>query len=245
MNKADATHPTSSPSLPEITAGVLLWFGGSFDPPTQAHFTLAEHARRAISADRLVYCPAARSPFKDTNPIASGDDRVRMLRLGIEKRLQAASFVSTVELDRSAAGKPSYTIDTLRAVRAALPSPVTLRLLIGADQARSFHLWKDADRLIEIADPVVLRRLQHAEEADNDGRDALLADITRNWPARERTRWQERLIEAPLLDASSTRARGLLAASGGEEPPAGLADLLPPAVLAYAIEQGLYRSPPA
>lgn len=220
--------------VPSIDRGTVLWFGGSFDPPTIAHFTLAEHARRAIGADLLAYCPAARSPFKDAGPIASGEDRVAMLRAGIADLGQPASAVSTIELDRREDNEPSFTVDTLRAVRASLPGAVALRLLIGADQVASFHRWKDAEELLRLAEPVVLLRPGGTGATDAD---SLLADIEPNWPEPERRRWRGRLVEAPLIDASATEARELLHKGAGDP---ALAKLLPASVLSRIRERRLY-----
>ena len=61
--------------------GPVVLFGGSFDPPTLAHITLASLAAEALSASRLVYVLAAVSPHKLNQPPASDDDRLAMLRL--------------------------------------------------------------------------------------------------------------------------------------------------------------------
>jgi nicotinate-nucleotide adenylyltransferase len=162
--------PLVGPALdPRITTVVL--FGGTFDPPHLAHAQLAHEARDRAAADHpgsawLLAVPAARSPHKSAGPIASDAHRAAMLRLAFADVPRAA--VWTDELDRAAAAraaaKPdaSFAIDTLRRARAWLDahggSAVTLRLLIGADQALALHRWREPAALIALAPPLIMLR---------------------------------------------------------------------------------------
>lgn len=202
-------------------------FGGAFDPPHAAHVDLPLAARDAAGADWLLVIPASAPPLKD-GPAASGSDRLAMTRLAFEGRERVS--VSPVELER---GGASYTIDTVEALRSALPAQVTLRLCIGADQARQFHKWRDAQRLLSLAEPLVMLR----PPLDDEG--SLLAEIGRHWPPEESAQWAARLARVPVVDVSSTEVRRLLREQGPDAP--GLADMVPGAVLAHIREHGLYR----
>ena len=58
-------------------------FGGSFDPVHVGHLALARRALEAVPLDRVLFAPAADSPFKIGRMNASAEDRVAMLELAI------------------------------------------------------------------------------------------------------------------------------------------------------------------
>lgn len=209
----------------------MLVFGGSFDPPTRAHLALAQEARDRLGIDWLLFVPAARSPLKDSGPLASGADRIAMLVAGLGD--EARTGVSTIELDRAAEGA-SYTVDTLRELRALLGRTVSMRLLIGADQARAFHRWREAREVIDLAEPVVMTRAGVAEEWGG-----IAPALRDQWEPDELERWRSRLVAVTPVDGSSTEARELL--GGGGRHSARLREILTPEVLAVIEQRGLYR----
>ncbi len=139
-------------TIPEDAASVLV-FGGSFDPPHNAHVALPPIVRDAVGCDWLLYVPAARSPLKETQSGATGEERLAMVRRAVAGIDRAS--VTDLELQR---GGVSYTVDTLRQLREALGFDVTLRLLIGADQALDFHRWREAETILKRGEPVVMMR---------------------------------------------------------------------------------------
>lgn len=203
----------------------LLVFGGAFDPPHRAHIAQPPMAAAAIGADWVLYIPAAAPPLKD-GPEASGEDRTAMLHAALEPGARAS--VTDLELAR---GGRSYTVDTLDELRRLLPG-VELRLLIGADQARQFHKWREAKRVIELAEPVVMLRPPREDRA------ALLAEMAPHWTGDELGAWESRFIDVPRVEGSSTEARRLLREEGVDAE--GLGRLLPEGVLGVIRERGLY-----
>ncbi len=206
----------------------LLVFGGSFDPPTIAHFELPKEVMRRISVDWLLYVPVGQSPLKERPPVATPPQRLGMLAAGLAGNESVS--ISTIEIDRPGA---SFTVDTLSRLTSLLHSSVRLRLLIGADQAAQFHRWKESRRIIEMADPVVMLRVGQFDRA------SLLAALEQNWRALDMDLWQHRLLDLPPIAGSSTEARALIAEGGPEHP--GLRDLVPRPVLEFIRERGLYR----
>ena len=200
----------------------VIVFGGSFDPPHVGHVALPEHVRQAVDADVVAYVPAARSPHKLDQPPTPAHHRLAMLRLALAD--QPRTRILTDELDRAADGRPSYTVDTLTALRQRLGASTRLRLLIGADQVRRFDAWRDAGRIIDLAEPLVM--LRPPESAAS-----LLASLGPD----ERDAWRGRLIEVPMVDVSSSEVRRRIAA--GES----IAALVPDAVARYIREHGLYQ----
>ncbi len=198
-------------------------FGGSFDPPHNAHIQLPQAARTKAGADAVAYLPAAQSPLKARRPATSPDHRLAMLRLALAARDDA--IVLTDEIERGGDG-PSYTVDTLERLRSRYGSGLTMRLLIGGDQLRIFDQWRCWQRIVELAEPLVMVRPPQT-------RDQLLGQIP---AAFDRPSWAARIVELPAMNVSSTDIRRRVAQG---EP---IDTLVPPAVAAYIAEHRLYRS---
>lgn len=218
------TPPTP---LPPADAAPLILFGGSFDPPHLGHAHIASHALRASGPHAwLIYIPAARSPFKQDAPAAPVHARVEMLRLMLAEEPRCSLWQD--ELERTPPGQACYTIDTVRRLLETLPGR-PLRLLIGADQAVSFHRWKDAATLLDLAPPLIACRDDAAAT-----RETLMASLrdARAWTPAQLQHLEAGCFACPLIDASSTRIRAAVDKAGA---------MLHPKVAAYIRERGLYR----
>ncbi|HEX7010263.1 MAG TPA: nicotinate (nicotinamide) nucleotide adenylyltransferase, partial [Phycisphaeraceae bacterium] len=134
----------------------LIVFGGSFDPPHLAHVALPELVRQKIGADLVAYVPAGRAPHKLDQPQTPAHHRLAMLRLALADSPRCV--ILTDEIERASQGLPSYTVDTLEALRGRLGPNVRMWLLIGADQWRIFSQWKSPRRIMELAQPLVMIR---------------------------------------------------------------------------------------
>lgn len=124
------------------------FFGGSFDPIHFGHINLALQLKEVHSLDEVIFCPAFCSPFKTASPpIAAPEHRVEMLKVAIEA---IDGFkISTIEVDRKG---PSYTIDTIRALKS---DEVNFRLMLSEEAALRFDLWKEPEELIRLAPPLI------------------------------------------------------------------------------------------
>lgn len=176
------------------TCQSLLLFGGAFDPPHIAHVRLAELARQGLQLEATTFIPAAVSPLKDTL-LSAPEHRAAMLQLALADEPHATLLLD--ELDRTQNDEPSYTIDTLTALRKRLGPNVHFRLLIGADQLRQFDRWRDWREVIDLAEPAVMMRPQCCEE---ELEIILPSDF-------ERTEWAPRVTALPLMPISSTDIR--------------------------------------
>ena len=76
----------------------LLVFGGTFDPPHLAHARAALAALVALRHDRVLFVPAACSPFKENAGTSDAGHRLAMLRCALQD--QPWAEISTSELDR-------------------------------------------------------------------------------------------------------------------------------------------------
>jgi nicotinate-nucleotide adenylyltransferase len=125
---------------------VIGLFGGSFDPIHHGHLIVAQAVVEALELEELRFVPARSQPFKQhTGHGASPEQRAEMLRLAIAGAPRFA--VETLELDRPG---PSYTVDTLRALREREPGREWV-LLVGADAARELDLWRQAEQIPRLA----------------------------------------------------------------------------------------------
>jgi nicotinate-nucleotide adenylyltransferase len=127
-------------------------YGGSFDPVHHAHLILARQALEDLKLDRVIFIPAAESPFKPGNTAASAEDRLEMIRVAI--RDEPAFTVDSIEIDRK---PPSYTIHTVKAYKAQYPRE-KLILLVGEDHLESLPKWNDFEELTQIVNFAILSR---------------------------------------------------------------------------------------
>ena len=203
----------------------IIVFGGSFDPPHVAHTELARQAMDAIGADATAFVPAGKAPHKSTAQTPA-EDRLAMVRLATAG--EPRFFVVEDEVVRAADGRPSYTVETLAALRERWGAGVKMRLLMGADMLRIFHQWREPARIAELAEPLVLVR-------PPDTREGLLAALSPKLPGgTDAELWGRRVLELPPVNLSSTMVRERLARG---EPITGLVS---PAVEALIRERRLY-----
>lgn len=201
----------------------VLIFGGTFDPPHLAHTALPPLVARRLGCDRILYVPASANPLKAGTPPTAAEHRLAMLRLALADVPDAE--ISTLELDRPG---PSYTVDTLRSLREQLGPEVELRLLLGSDQALSFHRWREWEKILDLATPAVMVR----PPLDAASFGAQLAAV---YPRGEADRWLGWSTPVPQMDICATELRSRLAA--GDD----VRGLIQPAVIRYIRTHGLYR----
>lgn len=210
------------------------FYGGTFDPVHNGHLAIALAARDALGTT-IWMMPAADPSHRDA-PGASAEDRAAMLELAIQG--QAGLRVDRRELQRDT---PSYTIDTLRELRAKHGDTAPLAFLIGADSLHGLATWKEPEALLAGAHWVVAERPGSAldehlppEVARLVGaRWTLNAAVLRDSPGGKVLR-----LRQPLHGESATQLRRRIAA--GET----WHHLLPLAVSRYIVEHGLYGATP-
>jgi len=127
-------------------------YGGTFDPVHLGHLLVAQAALEELELDRLVFIPAAQSPFKPGTTPASATARSRMLRMALAGRTEFA--VDELEIHR---GGVSYSIDTAREFQRRHPG-AELLWLIGADHVATLPQWRDAALLADLVEFVVIPR---------------------------------------------------------------------------------------
>jgi len=120
---------------------------------------MARAALEEAALDRLVFIPAAQSPFKPGQLLAPAAERVRWLRLALAGWTRCV--VDTQEVEH---GGVSYTIETVR--RYAVREPgAALYWLIGGDHLALLPQWREAPALAELVEFLVVPRPGEAPDA--------------------------------------------------------------------------------
>jgi nicotinate-nucleotide adenylyltransferase len=116
-------------------------FGGSFDPPHQAHQVIPQYLLENKIVDQVWLEPAKRHPFG--KEMSSDTDRVAMLELLLQtEKLHSWVESGQLRIDRYEVEHPevSYSFSTLQALSQKFPH-ITFSWIIGADNLSSFHKW--------------------------------------------------------------------------------------------------------
>jgi nicotinate-nucleotide adenylyltransferase len=200
--------------------GVIL-FGGSFDPVHCGHIAMADFAMRYLSAHKVFFIAASRSPHKAAAALAAGCQRLEMIRLAICDCPQWE--VSDCELTRP---QPSYTFDTVRHFRTHYGSDVPLYWLAGADAVPELPRWYRIEDLLDLCRLCILYRAGFKVPS--------LDELEGRLPPRHIDQLRKDVIPAPLVDISSTKIRQLIAL--GQE----VESFLPPAVWGFIRHHRLY-----
>lgn len=127
-------------------------FGGSFDPVHLGHLLVAQAAVEELGLDKLFFIPAAQSPFKTENKIATAEIRLKLLRLALAGKTNCE--IDEQEILR---GGISYSIETLRDYAKRFPG-AELFYLIGADNIAKLNEWREASELAKLAEFVAIPR---------------------------------------------------------------------------------------
>lgn len=129
--------------------------GGTFNPVHTGHLIIAENARREAGLDRVLFVPARTPPHKRDLPVTDANHRLEMLRLAI--RGNSSFEVSAVELARP---EVSYSVETVKLLKAEKPA-TEFYFIIGSDSLFELHLWREAERLVELCEFIVVGRPDH------------------------------------------------------------------------------------
>jgi len=208
--------------------------GGTFDPIHFGHLRLAEELAESLGIAEVRFIPAGQPPHRG-QPRAAAKHRLEMARLAIAGNPRFV--LDEREIHRAA---PSYSVDTLTALRAELPAATPLVLFMGADAFLGLTTWHEWRRLFALAHIAVAQRPGFPAAAWEDA----LPDPLRRLLSIRRGEYAGEILEKPSgrvflqsitqldISASQIRDRALRGKS--------LRYLLPDAVIAYLNENHLY-----
>ncbi len=231
----------------------LALLGGSFDPVHHGHLALAAFFASLLQPDELRILPAR--PWQKASLQAGDLDRIRMLDLAFAGQPVAAGtrlVIDTREVDR---GSPTYTVETLRGLRAEVGDAASIVFLMGADQLQKLDTWREWQALFDLCNLGVAARPGYALDQDKLP-PAVAQQLARRLatPAEVRASPHGKVCLAHTLavDISATQIRNALAARADMEAHTGagkgadkgtdLSALLPRQVLDYIQQHNLYKS---
>lgn len=185
--------------------------GGSFNPVHIGHLILANTVCEEFQLDKIIFVPCYIQPLKSDKDFAPPEARLAMIKLAIQNN--AKFEVSDIEIKRK--GK-SYTIETIKYFKKKFDD---LYFVIGADNIKDFHHWKEPDKILELAKLIVTNR----------------GGIKRKLP--EKLRGKKILVcKIPDIEISSTMIRNNLRANKS------IKYLVPQKVETFIIKNKLYKN---
>lgn len=192
--------------------------GGTFDPIHIGHLIVAEEARLRLGLSQVVFVPAGQPWLKQDKDISPGEHRLEMIRLAIAPNTFFRA--STVELERHG---PSYTVDTLAALKRELGPEANLYFILGIDALAGLPTWREPQKIVELCHLVAAKR---PEASDLD-----LQSLERSVPGMSS---RVIILDNPLIDISSSEIRQRVAEGKS------IHEMVPEAVERYIREKRLY-----
>ena len=188
-----------------------LYFG-TFNPIHIGHLTIANHLAEYSDLDQIWFVVTPQSPFKKKSSLLDNYQRLEMV------------FQATKDYDKLRPSdiefglkQPNYTIDTLVYLEEKYPNH-TFSLIMGEDNLKSFHKWKNYELILENYSIYVYPRISEGK-IDTQFKDH---------PKIHH-------VAAPIMEISSTFIRNSIKDGKNIRP------LLPYAVWEYIDEMNFYK----
>jgi nicotinate-nucleotide adenylyltransferase len=186
--------------------------GGTFDPIHHGHLVAASEVGHFFNLDEVIFVPTGQPWQKNGRKVSPAEDRYLMTVIATASNPRFS--VSRVDIDRPG---ETYTIDTLRDLRAQRGPDAEFYFITGADALAMMISWRDADELFKMAQFVGCTRPGHR---------LAIPDL----PSERIS-----LVEIPALSISSTECRERVRA---DQP---IWYLVPDGVVQYISKRRLYR----
>ena len=188
-----------------------LYFG-TFNPIHVGHLTIANHLAEYSDLDQVWFIVTPQSPFKKKSSLLDNHHRYQMVDRAVEDYSKLR--VSDIEFNLP---QPNYTINTLTYLEEKYPD-YEFALIMGEDNLKSFHKWKNYELILERHHIYVYPRISHGKvETQFD-----------NHP-------QIHIINSPIMQLSSTFIRKAIKEGKNIRP------MLPEHVWNYLDEMNFYK----
>ena len=221
MDMPDALVSSDSPR----PLGLL---GGAFDPVHIGHLRSAIAVREELQLERVDFIPAAQSPLKGGAALTA-EHRLAMLQLAV--RDVPGLDVDARELERPG---PSYTVDTLKALRAEYGAARPLLWIVGSDILTTLSQWSRWRELLDHAHLVVMAR-PGASDPEDEVKTWIAAHRIEGNLAVTQPAGGLVVVRQPLLDIASSQIRTLIAEGRDTR------FLMPDAVMEYIERHTLFN----
>ena len=188
-------------------------FFGTFNPIHIGHLVIANHLVEFSDLEEVWFVVTPRSPFKAKESLLTDHHRYQMVFEAV--RDYPKLKVSDIEFKLP---QPNYTIDTLTRLQEKYGEEHQFALILGEDNLKGFHKWKNHEAILEYYELYVYPRISEKKVPEQ---------------FREHPRIQR--VEAPVMEISATFIRKQHKAGKNVRP------MLPEAVWRYMDEMNFYR----
>lgn len=187
-------------------------FFGSFNPIHIGHLILANYILENTDMNELWFVVSPQNPFKEKKSLLNDYNRLDMVKMSLKNypKMKASNVEFSLPI-------PSYTIDTLTYLKEKYPQNA-FSLIMGEDNLKSLHKWKNFELLIKNYQIIVYPRIS----------DKKVVEITWNQENIHR-------ISAPIIELSATEIRQMIKDKKNVRP------MLPPEVFEYLDGSNFYR----
>ncbi len=188
-------------------------FFGSFNPVHIGHLILANYILENTDMEELWFVVSPQNPFKDKKSLLKDHNRLDMVQAALKNypKMRASNIEFSLP-------KPSYTIDTLAYLHEKFPD-YTFALIMGEDNLRSLHKWKNAETLVNRHQIIVYPRIFSGEKKESE------------YLQHENIS----VVNAPIIELSATEIRNMIKEGKNVRP------MLPPEVFEYLDGSSFYR----
>lgn len=188
-------------------------FFGTFNPMHIGHLVIANHMAEFSDLEEIWFVVTPKSPFKTKDSLLDDHHRYQMVYEAVKEYPRLG--VSNIEFKLP---QPNYTIDTLTALAERYGAEREFALIMGEDNLKGFHKWKNYEAILEYYQLYVYPRISGGQVPE-----ALL-----DHPHIHR-------VQAPIMEISATFIRKQHKAGHNIRP------MLPEAVWRYLDEMNFYR----
>ncbi len=194
--------------------------GGSFNPPHNGHLMMARAAKEAHSLDMVRLLVAARPPHKEAGELGGFEHRFEMARLTAEE----LPYLEASDLEMKLPGV-SYTYRTLEVLAKENPG-ARFFFIMGADTVPELATWKNPERILQLASPIVIPRSKFSPGDVDKLKDTL--------PEEQLDALRKAYLNTEPVDISSTAVRDNIRLGRPFE------QHVPPSVAGYINRNNLY-----
>ena len=188
-----------------------LYFG-SFNPIHIGHLVIANHLAEYSDLDQIWFVVTPHNPFKKKSSLLDNYQRLEMVYRATKDYTKLKP--SDIEFNLP---QPNYTINTLVHLQEKHPD-YEFALIMGEDNLKSFHKWKNYEVIIENHDIYVYPRISKG-----------------SMETQFHTHNKVHFIDAPIMELSSTFIRNSIKNSKNVKP------MLPEFVWEYLDEMNFYK----
>ncbi len=222
---------TCKKPINDESKGLQALFGGTFDPIHYGHLHPVEALAKQVGLQKVILLPNHVPPHRP-QPEANPIQRLEMVRLAIQD-----NPLFTIDIRELERNTPSYTLDTLIALRQEMGSQQPLAFIIGQDSLLSINLWYGWNKLLDNCHLLVCSRPGYAADFNDPQMQAWLKQHRTEDPSQLRNspHGYIYLADTPLINISATEIRQKLSAGNLCN------ELLPHAVFEYIRSHHLYQ----